>query len=139
MRALRGIHHSLRPGGLLLDICPLPEPARVEVERRDGVVPAGQMGREELIGRIHAAQTALDSLVRGGLFVREAATIFEFVDHFDTVEDWLAYREERGTTIPLDEALLARTRTLLIPGAGEVRLREQVQAARLRRTSPLEP
>lgn len=138
MSALQCIHRSLRPGGLLLDICPLPEPARVEVERRDGVVPAGQMGREELIGRIHASQAALDSLIRRGLFVRETATSFEFVNHFDTVDDWLAYREERGTTTPLDEALLVRARALLIPGAGEVRLREQVQATRLRRAPPPE-
>ena len=69
--------------------------------------------------------------VRGGLTGRSVE--FEVLYHFDSVDQWLAFRVERGTSTEVDPALLARARGVLAETPGELLIREQMRATRYRR------
>ena len=58
--------------------------------------------------------------------------MFEVLYHFPSVDAWLAYRVERGTSTEVDAALLARAREVLADTSGELLIREQMRATRYR-------
>ena len=62
--------------------------------------------------------------------------MFEVVYHFDSVDAWLAYRVERGTSTEVDPALLARARDVLVDTSGELLIREQMRATRYLQRRP---
>ena len=72
-------------------------------------------------------------LVEEGWFARERSVEFEVLYHFDSVDQWLAYRLERGTSTEVDAALLVRARGMLAETPGELLIREQMRATRYRR------
>jgi hypothetical protein len=123
----------LRPGGRVLDIHPEPEDARVEVRDRHRLTFVGPYQRPAIYQNIHTARAALAGMVGEGLFTRERSVGFEVLYHFDSVDQWLAYRVERGTSTEVDPALLARARDVLTETAGELLIREQMRATRYRR------
>jgi hypothetical protein len=67
---------------------------------------------------------------------RERSVGFEVLYHFDSVDQWLAYRVERGTSTEVDPALLTRARDVLAETSGELLIREQMRATRYRRRAP---
>jgi hypothetical protein len=117
----------------MLDIHPEPEHSWVEVQTGDGVLPVGRLDESGLIDRIHAARAVLASLIDEGYFVHERETTFEFLYHFDSVDAWLAYMAEDWVSAVIPEVVVARAREVLVSGTGELRIREPVYAARLRR------
>jgi len=116
----------------MLDIHPEPEDARVEVRDGDRLTFVGPYARPTIYDNIHTARDTLAGLVGEGLFARERSMVFEVLYHFDSVDAWLAYRIERGTSTEVDLALLARARQVLADTSGELLIREQMRATRYR-------
>ncbi len=119
-----------------------PEPLRPIIELRWATrsQEVGSLDRTALIGSIHAARTAIAETVSQGFFRPEAETNFEFRSHFDSYDEWIAYRiakrylEGNVAPLPLEDAPLRDVvRNLLTHEAGEIIEREQVRAVRLRR------
>ncbi len=81
-------------------------------------------------------RAALAGMVGQGLFARERSVGFEVLYHFDSVDQWLAYRVERGTSTEVDPALLGRARDVLAETPCELLIREQMRATRYRRRHP---
>lgn len=136
MHVLHRVHRWLRPGGRMLDIHPEPEDARVEIRDGDRLTFVGAYARPVIYQNIHAARDALAGPVGRGLFIRERSVTFEVLYHFGSVDAWLAYRTERGTTTEIEPALLARARAMLTDTAGELLIREQMRATRYRWRQP---
>lgn len=111
MNALERVHRSLVGGGLLLDMHPIPPPARA-------VGPEGDLGafeEDEFLDVVRATEQGLEELVARGLFVPEAEIRFQSRETFDaadelleTVADWEGFQ-----TPPALERRIRRARTPL--------------------------
>ena len=135
MHALRRIHHSLRPDGVLLDLHPQPEHAGVEVWQEGRVERLGHVGQEEDIRDILEARARLDLVEGEGWYVTERRRYFDLLSHFSSPEDWLEYQEREGYTGVVSEELLASANRLLATGKGEFVVREPIRASQLKRLS----
>jgi hypothetical protein len=133
VHALENVHRALRPGGELLDVLPDAGDSVVEVVRGGRAVRVGAVGEASRSERVRDARAALARLVRRGWLVREQAVRFVFVSSAETVEEWLAHREQKGSTSVLDPAVVDRARALLAQGGARLRLRERATATRYRR------
>ena len=118
---------------MLLDIHPEPEDAYVEVHTGDRVLLAGRPDQSTYNEDVRAARTELGHAVREGYFVPEESTVFEVLDPFEDVDDWLGYLRDAASEVWLDPALVTRTRELLHSTGGRLYVRERVSASRLRR------
>jgi hypothetical protein len=132
VHALENVHRALGPGGLLLDVLPDVGDAVVEVGCAGRMVRVGEVDESHRSERVREVRAALARLVRRGRLVRERAVRFTFVSRADTVDDWLAHREEKRSTSVLDPAVVERARLLLAEGAEVLRVRERVTATRYR-------
>lgn len=133
MNALTTMHAALRPAGLLLDIRPAPRHPSLEVVRGGQTVRIGQIDDSYRFGTLASADTALQTLIDAGQFVRERETTFTFIYHFDSVEAWLGYMAEHWHSAHIAGDLVARARDVFSRGGGELRIRRTIRAARLRR------
>lgn len=131
--ALRTIHRSLRPGGLLLDVHPVPEHARIQVRTGKETQDLGNLDETAIIGDTLAGRAVVDMLIREALFFSDCQVVFEQVTHVSDVDTWLAYREARAARSLLDPLIIQRARNLLVASEGEIRIVERGYAARLRR------
>jgi hypothetical protein len=134
VRALRNLHTALRPQGILLDVHPEPENTTVEIRRADQTINLGQIDQSQDRDEINVARAALRQTLTEGLFVLEDERSFDFVSHFDSVEDWLAWREKRQSSGVIAEDVIARGRALLAQAPGELLVHRRIHAARYRRT-----
>jgi hypothetical protein len=137
VRALKRVHGWLRPGGVLLDLHPEPQPPRIDVAL--GGLAFEHLGRIDtsaLIANIHAARASLAAVVEQQLFGCEDALVFDFVSHFASVDDWLHHRQQERATGRIDPLVIERAREVLSahPSA-ELRVTERERATRLRRAS----
>ena len=133
MHALRRIHRSLRPEGVLLDLHPQPEHAGVEVWQGGRIERLGNVGQEEDIRDILEARDRLDLVEEEGWYVTERRRFFDLLSHFGSTEDWLEYQEREGYTGVVTEELLASANRLLANGKGEFVVREPIRASQLKR------
>lgn len=133
MHALRRIHRSLRPEGVLLDLHPQPESAGVEVWQGDRVDRLGQVDQEEDIREILEARARLDLVEGEGWYVTERRRFFDLLAHFPSAEDWLEYQAREGYTGVVSDELLASARRSLAGGGGEFVVREPIRASLLKR------
>ena len=120
-------------GGALVDIHPEPEHGRVQVRRGRTIQDLGHLDDTAYIRDIHAARAVVAALIQDKLFVRERMAVFESVLHVSDVDTWLAYRAERASRSLLAPAIVARARSLLARGDGEILVVERAYAARLRK------
>ncbi len=119
---------------MVLDIHPQPQRPRIEVLADDGLVEVGRLDNSVFAGDIHTARGSLASTIAQGLFRAEEETEFEFLYHFDDVDECKEYLlEEAWCETAEDETLVEATRDLVSEGGGEILMRVQVRAARLRR------
>lgn len=116
-----------------MDLHPEPQHSFVEIRRADETIAVGQVDQTDDIGEITSARAALRQVLAEGLFVVEGEQTFEFVRHYDSVETWLAYREERKSSGTIAEEVLAHSRALLAQAPGEVCVRHAIRAARYRK------
>jgi hypothetical protein len=97
-------------------------------------VELGRLDSSIFVGDIHTARASLASTIAQGLFLVEEEAEFEFLYHFDDVDECKSYLlEEAWCETAEDEALIEATRDLLPQGKGDILMRVQVRAARLRR------
>src|SRR5215469_477313 len=128
------MHSALRPGGQLLDLHPDAVHSPVAVEAGGTIVPHGHLDDTLHIRDVHGALAARQVVIDAGQFILERETRFTFITHFDSVDSWLRFMAEHAQKSVIPAELVARARELLPPGtAGEVRIRRQTYAARLRR------
>jgi hypothetical protein len=140
MHVLKRVHHWLRPGGRVIDIHPEPERCAPrssgwhwpDVRRAVGSTP---YARPAIYENVRRARDTPARLVAEGLFSRERSAVFEVLYHFESVDAWLSYRLERGTSTEVDPSLLAHAREVLADRSGELLIREQMLGARHRASS----
>src|SRR6476469_894652 len=99
---------ALRPGGLLLDIRPAPQPPWVEVRHGESVATLGQIDDSSRFGTLQVADAAVQTLVDAGRFVRERDVTFTFLYHLDSVDAWLNYMAERWSSAIISAEVMAR-------------------------------
>lgn len=118
----------------MLDIHPQPHHSQVEVHFGERHVEVGRLDESSFISGIHAARRSLASTVAEGLFLDKAQTEFEFLYHFDFVDEWTEYMEAHDFGDPeADKPLIEATRNLMSQGKGEILMKELVHAARFER------
>jgi len=133
VHGLKTIHRSLRVEGVLLDIHPQPENIRIEVWQQGRIESLGPIDAEDDIRDIRRARARLSLVERGGWFITERRKIFDLLEHYPTVEDWLERRAWEGGTSTMPEGMIDSIRRLLEAGGGEVVKREPIRASLLRR------
>ena len=133
--ALRNVHRSLRPGGLLLDVHPQPQPSPIEVRTGAGTTDLGQLEYSPgFIDTMSNADEALASLDRDGTFRNERDEEFLLLHHFGSLAEWQEYmaKEAQYYLPPAAAMIETMSRRLATPGA-ELLIRERVRASRFRR------
>jgi hypothetical protein len=135
VHVLRQVHGALRPNGLLLDFHPQPEDPRVEIVQSGDSVPIGAIDWTVDSREIRDARKRLAEVVREGLFRVVKRRWFDLAAYHESVDAWLAYREERGQMSPIPDEVLRRAHRELRPGA-RVAVIERIRATTLRRIDP---
>lgn len=133
MHALGRIHHALRANGKLLDLHPQPENTLVEVWQEGRVEALGPLDEEEDIRDIRRARAHMSLVEQRGWFVTERQVIFEMLQHYPSVQDWMERRAREDATSTIPEVMIGSARHLLSTGGGELIKRELVRASLLRR------
>ena len=133
VHALEKIHRLLKPGGILIDIHPPPEPSSIDVRVDDRTHAAGWLHETDDYGDYEAADEALAAIVARGLFVIERRGIFSFLTYADTLAELRTYLTEEWEDARIDDVTAARIEELMTaPDRDkEIILREPVRIARL--------
>jgi hypothetical protein len=76
VHALRQIHQALVPGGVLLDMHPVPPSTRAEVQGRS----IGDFDDAEFMQIVADAEAEIE---RGGLFTRQSEVEFDYLERYD--------------------------------------------------------
>lgn len=94
MHALRQIHRALVPGGILLDMHPVPPATRAEV----GGVSLGDFEDEEFFDIVRATERPL---AKTDLFVLEDELEFDYLERYVSAEELLGdVSEWEGCRVP---------------------------------------
>jgi SAM-dependent methyltransferase len=96
VHALKRIHRSLRPDGVLLDLHPQPDRPRIEIWQDGRVELLGHIDYEQDIADILNARARLDQVEKDGWYVTYRRMVFELVSHFTSVEDWQTHEWWQG-------------------------------------------
>lgn len=138
VHALRDAGSFAASDGVVVDLHPTPEPARLEIvdgtsltriaDRIDDGSAAGPSRRHA------AADAAIARCVEDGIFERRAAAEFTFWTQADTVFELRAYISAKWKQLHFDEADFRRAEAALlsVPGSTVV-VTERVRAQTLRR------
>lgn len=134
MRALRHIHSALRPGGALLDVQPARR-SRLEIALQDGqTLVAGEIDESPGYAATAAALDALRTVVGASLFAPEVERDFQFLYHFDSLDEWQAHMADQWHRARVSPGLVARAHDLVSAHpTGALRVARTLRAARLRR------
>ena len=102
------MHRSLRPGGVLLDVHPQPEPSPIEVRTGSGTTDWGQLEYSpDFIDTMSNADEALVSLDRDGTFTNERDVEFLLGHHFESLGEWEDYMaKEAEYYLPPDATMI---------------------------------
>jgi hypothetical protein len=125
VHALRRIHQALVPGGVLLDMHPVPPSTRAEVAGRS----LGEFDDAEFMQIVANAEAEIE---RSGLFGRESETEFDYLERYDDPAQLLDDIKEEwdGCVVPPD--LEAR----ILQAGGPVDIWERVVLRRFRAKPP---
>ena len=80
MHALRNIHRMLIPGGLLLDLQPIPPSPSIHA----GGEHLGMLDQSQVWERFGTTEPGVQAAVREGLFELEAELEFDVIERFDS-------------------------------------------------------
>jgi hypothetical protein len=125
VHALRRIHQALVPGGVLLDMHPVPPSTRAEVRGES-------LGEFDDAGFMQIVADAEAEIERSGLFERESEVEFDYLERYDDPAQLLADIKEEwdGCSVPPD--LEAR----ILAADGPVDIWERVVLRRFRAEAP---
>jgi SAM-dependent methyltransferase len=132
VHALKRIHRSLRPDGVLLDLHPQPDRPRIEIWQDGHVELLGHIDYEQDIADILNARARLDQVEKDGWYVTYRRMVFELVSHFTSVEEWQTHEWWQGYDTRVPEELLDSARRRLDTGGGEFIVREAIRASLLK-------
>ena len=132
---LRKVHCSLRPGGLLLDVHPQPQPSPIEVRTGAGTTDLGQLEYSpDFISTMSNAVEALASLDRDGTFRNEREEEFLLQHHFESLAEWQDYMaKEAQYYLPPDATMIETIGREMATVGAELVIRAWVRASRFRR------
>ena len=133
--ALRKVHRSLRPNGLLLDVHPQLQPSSIEVRKDAGTADLGQLEYSPgFIRTMSNADGALASLERDGSFRNEREVEFLLLRHFESLAEWQEYMAKEAQYYVSPDATVSEAIGQGLATAGsELVLRERARASRFRR------
>ena len=142
VHALEEIHRLLKPGGVLIDIHPIPEGYTIKALERGRILFAKRK-RETCSESVLCAEEALAESVERNLFAVDRRAEFDFLTYAPSVRELRAYWDELNAyeDDAKDEATEARVEKLYSQveqimqktGAGaEVAIHERARIARLR-------
>ena len=145
VHALEEICRILKPGGILIDIHPVPEGYLIKAIQGDRILFA-ERKRETSSEDVLRAEDALAESVERDIFTVDRRAEFDFLTYAASVRELRDYWEELNAfeDDPKDEALIEREEDLFAQveeimrasGAGaEVAIHERVRIARLRPVS----
>jgi hypothetical protein len=125
VHALRRIHQALVPGGVLLDMHPVPPSTRAEVDGKS-------LGDFEDSGFMQIVANAEAEIEHSGLFGRESEVEFDYLERYDDPAQLLEDIKEEwdGCSVPPD--LEAR----ILQAGGPVDIWERVVLRRFRTKAP---
>lgn len=125
MNALRHVHTLLAPGGTLVDVHPV---TQERVETDDGVV--GTIEEPSWVEvDLPNAESGVRQVVDEGLYVVEAETEYDVLQHFDDAEELIDVKQD---IIEGQDRLIAAVRSAQLP----LRSRMRVVMRRLRAATP---
>lgn len=124
MHALRQIHQALVPGGVLLDMHPIPPSTRAEVQGRS----LGEFDDSEFMEIVANAEADLE---RTGLFTRESEVEYDYLERYDDPAEMLEDIREDWETCRVPPDLEKR----ILEAEGPVDIWERVVLRRFRVTS----
>ncbi len=130
------MHRWLRPGGALLDLHPQPQEYRtLDVRFGDEVRRAGRLHRQAFfIADIHAARDTLGAAVPEQLFRMDEELEFEYVEHYDSVDSWMAcLAKPKVGELVADEHLIESACSMMPRGQAEIIVTQLERAARFAR------
>jgi SAM-dependent methyltransferase len=142
VHALEEIRRLLKPGGILIDIHPIPEGYLIKALQGDRILFA-ERKRETCSEDVLHAEDALAESVERDLFAVDRRAEFDLLTYASSVRELRDYWEELNAfeDDPKDEAIIAREEDLYAQveeimrasGAGaEVAIHERARIARLR-------
>jgi hypothetical protein len=123
VHALRQIHQALVPGGVLLDMHPIPPSTRAEVRGKS----LGEFDDAEFMQLVADGEAKLE---RSGLFTQESEVEFEYLERYDDGAEMLEDIREgwEGCRIP------AELEKRILEAGGPVDIWERVVLRRFRAT-----
>ena len=135
--ALKNLHRSLRPGGLLLDVHPEPAPYRTLKVYVDGeVAGSGKLERlPEMVEDILQTRRILNVAIADGMFERRGEIFFECREHYDSVNAWEQLLAKPGTgMVVAGDGLVRKALLLMGDGRSEIVAQQRFRALSLGRT-----
>ncbi len=94
VHALHEAWRVLLPRGILIDLRPLCADAPLEIVFAGGCALAGQVDMRPDIAHEIAADQAIETVVRDGIFKKLQLDLFDFAYYWEAVEDMLADMDE---------------------------------------------
>ena len=145
VHALEEIHRLIKPAGILIDIHPVAESSPIEIHHGRKIDLAGNLSVRQWCTDYEQADGALAESTQRGLFTVERESVFDSLNHYESVEEMRTALKEsidkfaRDTqsideSIPHVEAMAARAEELIqAAGSGaELIVRERAHISRLK-------
>ena len=137
MHALEEIWRVLMANGQLLDMRPISKERPLDVMTNQGVKKAGVVDVSGRIPNDEAADNALSSVLKRGMFLNSRKHRFDHGYYWDTIEQMESYIEERwGNFAVLPEAVIENAKRIAVQHGGEplrFRVRARMQLVRYRK------
>ncbi len=139
--ALRKVHRSLKPAGVMLDIHPRAMPSPLAVQSGAELTPLGQIAYSQTFNdTIGNAMAVLESQEKGRAFRREDQQEFSLLHRYASFEEWQTYMTDQAPYYFTPNAALVETmRGLAAAPGAEIILEEHVRATRFRKGTALDP
>ena len=129
VHALREIHRTLKPNGILIDLRPVEDNWTVEVQASSGLKVAGRLNDTSAgIADDAAAFAAMRDVEGRGWYVREQEQEFAFFYYWDTpseMKEWID--DEWDEFVKMDEEVYAQSRSLWASANADARVRVRVK------------
>jgi len=129
VHALREIHRTLKPNGLLIDIRPVEDNWTVEIHSAADLKIAGRLTDMPIgVADDAAAFAAMKDVESRGWFVREREEEFAFFYYWDTpseMKEWID--EEWGDFEKIEEDVYRKTKALWASANADARVRVRVK------------